>query len=196
MISTLYNEDILVFLRSEFQTPAKLFQWWVMMWWVNVLMFYQQIQQDKNYSLIARFTGPTWGPCWPRELCYLGSFTCWTVKKWNPYNIFLWFLHTELVKFVEILPHRKQDINLSNIFQDSGFESIWSIPWLHPHLWAYEVKVLCQLYHLPLDKLATISQTTFWVAFSWMKSFVFWLKNTLKFFPEGTLLAITQHWFR
>ena len=32
------------------------------------------------------------------------------------------------------------------------------------------------LTHLPLDKMAVISQTLFPDAFSWMKSFVFWLK--------------------
>ena len=32
------------------------------------------------------------------------------------------------------------------------------------------------LTHLPLDKMAAISQTIFSGAFSWMKSFIFWLK--------------------
>ena len=32
------------------------------------------------------------------------------------------------------------------------------------------------LTHLPLDKMAAISQTTFWNAFLWMKSFVFWFE--------------------
>ena len=35
--------------------------------------------------------------------------------------------------------------------------------------------------HLPLDKMAAISQTTFSNAFSWMKSFVFWIRISLKF---------------
>ena len=25
-----------------------------------------------NPSLIAKFVGPTWAPCWPHEPCYLG----------------------------------------------------------------------------------------------------------------------------
>ena len=33
-----------------------------------------------------------------------------------------------------------------------------------------------QLTHLPLDKMAAISQTIFSDAYSWMKHFVFWLK--------------------
>ena len=34
------------------------------------------------------------------------------------------------------------------------------------------------LTHLPLDKMAAISQTIFWDAFSWMKHFVCWLNFT------------------
>ena len=49
--------------------------------------------------------------------------------------------------------------------------------------------------HLPLDKMAAIWQTIFLDAFSWMKSFVFWLKFHLGLFPR-VQLTITQHWFR
>ena len=48
------------------------------------------------------------------------------------------------------------------------------------------------LTHLPLDKMATISQTMFSDAFSWMKSFVL----RLKFLFVRVQLTITQHWFR
>ena len=145
--------------------------------------------------------GPIWGQQDPGG-SHVGSmnFAIWVLlhaellRSEIYISFFLWFLHTELVKFVEIL-HREQEINLSNIFRIQDLKA-WSIPWLHPQVWAYEVWVLCQLYHLPLDKMATISEMIFSEAFSWMKSFVFWLKNTLKFFPKGTLLAITQHWFR
>ena len=40
------------------------------------------------------------------------------------------------------------------------------------------------LTHLPLDKMAAISRMIFWVAFSWMKSFV---KISLKFAPKGPI---------
>ena len=46
----------------------------------------------------------------------------------------------------------------------------------------------------PLDKMAAISQTTFSSAFSWMKSFVFWLKFHLCLLL-GIQLTISQHWF-
>ena len=53
-----------------------------------------------------------------------------------------------------------------------------------------------ELTHLPLDKMAAISQTIFLDAFSWLKIFVL-IKISLKFVPEGPmLLKITQHWFR
>ena len=51
------------------------------------------------------------------------------------------------------------------------------------------------LTHLPLDKMAAILQTIFSNAFSWMKSFVFWLTFHLSLFLR-VQLVITQHWFR
>ena len=47
----------------------------------------------------------------------------------------------------------------------------------------------------PLDKMTCISQTIFSDAFSWMKSFVFWLKFHWSLFLR-VQLTITQHWFR
>ena len=52
---------------------------------------------------------------------------------------------------------------------------------------------MAQLNHLPLDKMATISQTIFSDAFFWMKSFV------LEFHWSSFLrvqLTLNQHWFR
>ena len=51
------------------------------------------------------------------------------------------------------------------------------------------------LTHLLLDKMATISQTTFSNAFSWMKKFDFLLKCHWSLFL-WVQLTITQHWFR
>ena len=42
-----------------------------------------------------------------------------------------------------------------------------------PQLWHIQSKI--SLTHLPVDKMAAISWTTFSNAFSWMKSFVFWI---------------------
>ena len=47
----------------------------------------------------------------------------------------------------------------------------------------------------PLDKLSSISQTTFSNEFSWMKSFLFWLKFHWSLFLKAQL-TIIQHWFR
>ena len=49
--------------------------------------------------------------------------------------------------------------------------------------------------HLPLDTMAAILQMTFSNAFSWMKSFVFWVKFHWSLFLM-VQLTITQHWFR
>ena len=51
------------------------------------------------------------------------------------------------------------------------------------------------LVNLPLDKMAAISQTIFSGAFSWMKSFVFWLKFYWSLFLR-VQFTIIQHWFR
>ena len=54
--------------------------------------------------------------------------------------------------------------------------------------------VLFILTHLPLDKMAAISQTTSSDAFSRMKSVVFWLKFHWSLFLR-VQLPIIQHWF-
>ena len=48
--------------------------------------------------------------------------------------------------------------------------------------------------HLPLDKIAAISQT-FLSTFSWMKKFEFWLKFHWNLFLK-VQITIAQHWFR
>ena len=52
-----------------------------------------------------------------------------------------------------------------------------------------------RLTHLPLDKMAVISQTIFSYAFPWMKNFIFYLKFHWSLFLR-VHLTITQHWFR
>ena len=54
---------------------------------------------------------------------------------------------------------------------------------------------LVRLTRLLLNKIVAISQTIFSDAFSWMKSFVFWLKFHWSLFPSVQLI-IAQHWFR
>ena len=51
------------------------------------------------------------------------------------------------------------------------------------------------LTHWGRDKMATISQTIFTNAFSWMKMFEFWSKFHLSLFLR-IQLTIFQHWFR
>ena len=50
------------------------------------------------------------------------------------------------------------------------------------------------LTHLPMDKMAAISQRTFLNTFPWMKSFVFWLKFHWSLFLR-VQLTMSQHWF-
>ena len=46
-----------------------------------------------------------------------------------------------------------------------------------------------------LDKMSTISQTIFSIAFSWMTIFVFWFKFHWSLFVK-LQLTISEHWFR
>ena len=48
---------------------------------------------------------------------------------------------------------------------------------MYQNIFRISICLQLQLTHLPLDKMAAISQTIFSDAFSWMKSFVFWLKS-------------------
>ena len=52
-----------------------------------------------------------------------------------------------------------------------------------------------RLTHLPQDKMAAISQTTFSDAFSSMKTYIFWFKFHWSLFL-GVQLTIFQQWFR
>ena len=51
------------------------------------------------------------------------------------------------------------------------------------------------LTHLGRDKMATVFQTTFSNAFSWMKMYKFWWRFHWSLFPR-VQLTIYQHWFR
>ena len=55
--------------------------------------------------------------------------------------------------------------------------------------------IATRLTPLPLDKMDAISQTISSDAFSWIKSFVFWLKFHWSVYLS-VQLTITKHWFR
>ena len=71
----------------------------------------------------------------------------------------------------------------------------WQIQQVIDNIEAIQHHYLFLLSHLPLNKMATISQTIFSDTFSWMESFVFWLKFHRCLFLR-VLSTITQHWFR
>ena len=66
---------------------------------------------------------------------------------------------------------------------------------VHNFLFRTSLLTWINLTHLPLNKMATISQTTFSSAFSWMKRFVFWFEFHWSFFLR-VQLTIFKHWFR
>ena len=115
-------------------------------------------------SQIWRFTwptwdppvGPRWAPCWPHEPFYLG-YVIWVGTLWAP---------------------------ILNIAAPDVSPEIWMRPLVNtrsvcmevPRDWSTEEasnslecwRQSSTLIHLPLDKTAVISQTTFSIAFSWM----------------------------
>ena len=79
---------------------------------------------------------------------------------------------------------RREILTWHTISTDTKY---WMIDWLtHGH---------SVLTHLPLGKIAAISQTINSYAFSWMKSYVFWLTFHLSLFLR-VKVTITHHWFR
>ena len=55
--------------------------------------------------------------------------------------------------------------------------------------------MLCVFNSFPPGIVAVISQTTFYIAFYWTRSFVFWLKFQWSLFLR-VQLTLSQHWFR
>ena len=93
-------------------------------------------------------------------------------------------------KFIFPWPKSK----VPRIFPDFAWSGI-SLTYLWPRdtlLTYYHVEALT---HLPLNKMAVISQTIYSDAFSWMKSFVLWSKFRWSLFLR-VQWTITQHWSR
>ena len=61
--------------------------------------------------------------------------------------------------------------------------------------WSIACIYIYALTHLPLEKMAAISLRIFTYAFSWMKSYVSWLKFHRSLFLK-VQLTINRHWFR
>ena len=75
-------------------------------------------------------------------------------------------------------------------------QEIWGISLLKPTIiHTLQTVVTLNLTHWGRDKMDTISHTTLWNAFSWMKMLKFWLKFHWSFFIKAQL-TIFQHWFR
>ena len=96
---------------------------------------------------------------------------CWSSSCWMLVQVMDWCLETTR--------HCLNGLLLTKIY-----DAIWAT-----------IKYSIELTQLPLDKMAAILQTIFSGAFSWMKSFVFWLKFHQSLFLR-VQLTIFQHWFR
>ena len=117
------------------------------------------------------------------------SGSSWVEKMTNHYPKQWWLL----VKWVLRNQHQWKS-SKQNIINFHLTKCIWkrSPAKCRPVFFCSGLDVLT---HLPLDKMAVISQTIFSGAFSWMKNLVFWPKFHWSLFPWAQLI-ITQHWFR
>ena len=93
----------------------------------------------------------------------------------------MWEVSTYLCSGYLLLAPKSPYVRLTSYPTDSVF-------------WYSEIrKEWHSLTHLPLDKMAGISQTTYSKVFSWIKCLVFWFQWSLFLRIQ---LTIFQHWFR
>ena len=148
----------------------------------------------------------------PFQICFI--YHCWHVKlmTWNKmlpvftnaeakqYAISLHFLH----RVCELLPMSTEHLTHRQLKMNYGYWWLGAeAPGLqYPECWLNNqcidsiAPISCYiLTHLPLDKMAHISQTIFSEAIQWMKSLTFCLKFHQSLLPK-VQLTITQHWLR
>ena len=147
------------------------------------------------------------------ETQYRASYYCGfqnrsILKQITP-ELMYWSWHSKRDKIVYIFKYNSQlQISCNFIIEKSRIVQITIILQLANEeknrgsaslalLWGNSISELMTglINHLTLDKMATISQTVFSAAFSWMKRFVFWLKFHWSLFPRIQLIT-TQHCFR
>ena len=92
--------------------------------------------------------------------------------------IYIYIYHVSIFE-IHLFANRTRSLGSKVKFSVAGAMtslsfSRWSTNWTPNHCIIFGTSCVCLLTHLPLDKMTTISQTTFWNAFSWMKRFVFW----------------------
>ena len=75
-------------------------------------------------------------------------------------------------------------------------ETYRKLPYLLTELTKEGLSLVHDLTHLPMDKMAAISQTIFSDAFLWMKFFLFWLKFHLSVFPKVQLTIPHPQYFQ
>ena len=147
-------------------------------------------------------TGPSWAPCWPHELCYLGQHTwlrkgevilaSWSQLFHSLYSLHIcWFRqprvfqhltslllididwHVSILFFVWNLSVYLRYASSSNLFSSSG----------HLHVWWWPFSVY--LTHWGWEKMAAILQTDIFKCILLNKNYGSQIKISLKFVPKG-----------
>ena len=160
---------------------------------------------------------------WPQgeliEILELNYFEVWFIDWWFIYHVFVvtnyhWTKLMRSQKLVQVMAWFRQapSNHLSQCW--SRFMSPYGIArpesvnrlghpdsstflcWQPMNIFSWNTCYVCWLKHIsPWTKWPPFWQTTFWNAFSWMKSFVFWIEFHWSVFLR-VQLTITQHWFR
>ena len=108
-------------------------------------------------------------------------------------NKFQWSSHKILTSFFHSRKAFENSIcKATTILLQHKFVRLWKSQMLcqHPILMITKINIdmphpsMEMLTHLPLDKIASVWQTIFSNAFSWMKNFVFLVLISLKFVPN------------
>ena len=146
---------------------------------INIYFGTFQLQELKGFSYIC-FTTTTKSPEYPLK-AYADNLV--------PHMIRGVLINTIFISSNRVL------VSLVNIWSLMYCPSSTSVVRHQYHTMMYVCQTEFDLTNLPMDKMAAISQTIFSDAFSWMKSFVFWLKFHWSLFPS-VQLTLTQHWFR
>ena len=140
----------------------------------------------RKQAQIVRFMGPTWGPpgsWWPQMGPMLAPWILLSGR-------FMGSMQGRHRGPIELFTFR----GLYQWLRSRPITPVYCSPTLSHGYSLYGVWQQC-LRHWGWDKMAAIFQTTFWKAFSWMKTYEFRLRFHCSLFPM-VQLTNSQHWFR
>ena len=148
--------------------------------------------------LCGEFTGHRWTPCTKAsdtELWCFIWFASW-INGWVNNRGTGDLIRKALIMTVIVMIKTYLMFLVLVCMNDNGHLVVYFIKWTAKHnVTSLAVTSQWLLTHLPLDKMAAVSQTIFSDLFSSMKKKIFWLKFHWGLFLRSQL-TIIQHWFK